>query len=649
MSRSAHERHAAGAVRALGAAVLWAPLWIPIGLSAACAGEPTLPAALFQRELFSLLDGERLELVEHGGDLPPRVELVTPSNAHARQLGTAPAIVLAPPAVLRARLPHDLPPRARLELALALHPDSYAVDSTAAVRLRVALDGVVRAEPVRRAGAAVRPPARAWEEFELDVERGQELELSAEFDGEPCAATRVAFGRLIVTAPVETRRVAASRERPNLVLLVIDTLRADRLGTYGYGRETSPILDALAARGVVFERAFAPSPWTWPSTASLLTGLDPPEHGVLDFTSCWLAGELRTLAEHLRDAGFATAAGSANPLVIAGKNFHRGFDEFHEVHRADAWKVLARVEPWLRARGPERFFLYLHLFEPHAPYEPRSDTHAPWLDGVSAPEGWRRDAVAQILRRRYSGEVIDGRQLERLVEHASDLYDGEIATVDRALGDLVALLTELGVLERTLIAVTSDHGEEFLEHGQYGHTKQLHVESVRVPLILAGPGLEPARFAEPVDLTSLPGTLLECLGVPRGAFPSGPNLLDPRERAAARPIFASTQKGTWIDADGLGRGGVAPTHAVRLGDELLIWRPAHPGDPLGEALRLFDLARDPLEQEDLAARRPERTRALRQLIAEWLAQGAARRPYAVHGGAETIEQLRALGYIDDQD
>jgi arylsulfatase A-like enzyme len=302
--------------------------------------------------------------------------------------------------------------------------------------------------------------------------------------------------------------------RPNLVLIVIDTARADHFSCYGYGKETTPNVDALAARGVRFTEARSLAPWTLPAHMSMFSGLPPRDHG-----ATWAAfsepesaplrelvartfapGEPeRMLAARLRAAGYATLAFSPNPWVAKTKGLGEGFDEFHELWREEERAALARGAPpdalslslsgvtmagvrrALAARDEERpFFLFVNLLDPHFPYEPPEPYRARF-GGTSATvtaiqAGGRRTELAMI-----AGAAPFTR--EELVP----LYDGELATADHFVGELVQTLEREGVFDDTLVIVTSDHGELLGEGGQWSHQLSVGEELLRVPLVLKLP------------------------------------------------------------------------------------------------------------------------------------------------------------------
>ena len=313
------------------------------------------------------------------------------------------------------------------------------------------------------------------------------------------------FGLLEVVTEREVPTGRASSERPNVVVFLVDTLRADRLGAYGCERPTSPHFDAFAARGTLHERAFAASSWTFPSTASILTSLSPPEHGVESHLYCFLAEEHLTMAEIFQDAGWTTAAWVVNPLVRSERDFDQGFETFRESTWTKAGEIVADVKSWLAEHGESRFFLYLHLGDPHE-YRP-SDPYRARFTGT-APDGFSMPEFRRLNEESRAGTLQDDARLRSFVTYMSGLYDGAVAEVDEAFGALLAALEESGHGEDTLVVFTSDHGEAFLEHGLCLARRASYDELVHVPLVIAGPGVpEGERIASPVENRFLAPTL----------------------------------------------------------------------------------------------------------------------------------------------
>lgn len=423
-----------------------------------------------------------------------------------------------------------------------------------------------------------------------------------------------------------------SPERPrNLLLISIDTLRQDRVGAYGYDRPTTPTLDALAARGLVFDEATAPSPWTLPSHVSLLTGLSPQSHGVTDRVR-GIGPGADTMAAWLQDHGYDTAAVVNSVLLGPKRGFARGFGSFDLVVRPHpepaAAEVHRRAIRWLDRERDRPFFLFVHHYDVHSDYAP-AETYRELLVG---PYEGRVNGTTEQLKAARLGKLAltpaDAR-------HLSELYDAEVRQIDDELGRFLGALAERGHLADTAVVVTSDHGEEFLEHGGVLHGATLHGELVRVPLILAGPGIPAGRrVAEPVSLTDVFPTLMGLLGVEAPPYVEGVDLWSNGSLRSPgdRPLFFGTD---WW----LGRPNGAWKRAVQQGGWKLHY--AHPDG----ALELYDLASDPDERRNLAARDPARVDALRALLAPQLGP-ASDSGAPAEASSEETEQLRALGYLE---
>lgn len=458
---------------------------------------------------------------------------------------------------------------------------------------------------------------------------------------------------------------------PNVVLVLIDTLRADHLGCYGYARPTSPRLDAFAREGVLFERAFSQSSWTKPAVASLFTSHYPSTHQTNLETEKLPATET-TLAQLLAQRGFATAAFTGNPWITRDYGFDRGFQRFHAVHDErfasvtlfmpalkrlaqlatgqSAWpynpvKRLVQGDPsttardllvnraafaWLDEAPRQPFFLYLHYMSPHHPYDP-----PPPFDRFVADRA--RRPVTVYPRKSYffftDGEPLS--EPDRLDMVAR--YDGDVAFADGAFGALLDELRRRELLERTLVVVLADHGEEFYDHRNWGHGQSLYNELVHVPLLMRLPGVLPAgvRVGPPAMLVDVVPTVLELVGAPPHAGAAGQSLVAAAGAAPARRPQAY--------AELLYRYGAART-VVDGGDKLIEMRRGDDG-----RRELYDLARDFSERRDRAAQEPARADVLARDLDETRRRAelgrAATTPARV--GAEQAERLQALGYAGE--
>jgi arylsulfatase A-like enzyme len=300
-------------------------------------------------------------------------------------------------------------------------------------------------------------------------------------------------------------------ERPNLLLVSIDTLRADRLGCYGYERDTSPALDRFAREHAVrFARVVAESPWTLPSHVTMLSGLHPLRHGV-NLPEHAPAGEVALLAETLRAAGYATFAFTGGGWISPAWGFGRGFDSFQasELDCADNARKLADQIRSLDTARP--WFAFLHTYEVHCPYDPPEP-----FASMFASE----DAVPIAVAGRCGNPHFNSMSLAPgEVRFLSDRYDGSIRSVDQALGELLDFLEESGVLANTVVVITSDHGDELGDHGSIGHERSLQREVLEIPLFVAAPGIPPRTVPDPVGLVDIVPTVLDLLGI---QGPAGP-------------------------------------------------------------------------------------------------------------------------------
>jgi arylsulfatase A-like enzyme len=410
-----------------------------------------------------------------------------------------------------------------------------------------------------------------------------------------------------------------------VVLVSIDTLRPDHLGAYGYERATSPNLDALARDGVLFESAWAPSPWTLPSHASMLTGLSPYRHGAVARDD-GIRPDVPLLAETLREHGYATVGMVSAPFVSSRHGFDRGFDGFTEAtrRRGNRKTFHADVLRTVRELPREPFFLFVHYFDVHAPYDPPAEFDR-FRKDPSTPRTRRDGRVSQLQRLAASGKIeLDSARRDRLI----DLYDGGILAMDDKLGELLAAV-RARTRGHVVVLVTSDHGEEFLEHGGLMHTRTLYDEVLRVPLVVAGAGVRRgARVGDMVSLLDVTPTVLSLAGVaPEGL--EGRSLHDVLARDGARVP----------DPRPLALLTLAHDHSVALrgmrtpGTKLILDLQHGKGE-------LYDLREDPKESVDLY---PDPAfdpleRALRGLE---IAEGTQlQKP-----DPEVVESLRALGYL----
>jgi arylsulfatase A-like enzyme len=425
-------------------------------------------------------------------------------------------------------------------------------------------------------------------------------------------------------------------ERPSVIIYMVDTLRADHLGAYGYPRSTTPHIDAFAGEATLYLDARANSSWTRPAVASILTGISPDTHGVNGVEDA-LPRAVPTLGELLGKAGYATSAFVTNGNVGRDFGFDRGFDDFvslpedlasPEVHQSSA-RLHEVALAWLREQPPgEPFLLYLHATDPHGPYAPPEPFRTRFAPTVEELEIGGLDSLKRLGS--MSAPVDAG-----TAEDLRALYDAEIAFLDAEFGLLLDELRDLGRLDGTLFVFLSDHGEEFHDHGWWEHGKTLYAEQLDIPLIVRFPGGQGAGvrvegIAEQIDVVP---TVLEAAGVPVPDWVEGSALsATPRRQEGHSTRGLLARDGRHVES--LELGGV----------KLIEYRDyAHPRG-YWPGTQLFDLERDPGESENLADERPVLVGYLRTLLRDQDKRGYRARQVELDDGMK--ERLRALGYLD---
>lgn len=432
---------------------------------------------------------------------------------------------------------------------------------------------------------------------------------------------------------------------PDVVVIVVDTLRADHLTQYGYARDTSPELAEFAAHATRFTAAYSTSSWTQPSVASLFTGLLPFRHGVVK-QSTRLPAELESLPAVLAESGWRTAGFSGNLFISEKTAFDRGFEHFRGhggkvLVYPDVAEMTAWVDGWLElGRGRSApSFVYFQPMNCHGPYrvpaEHRSDLLGREPDRTF---DYNDELMEAILKK---GDVAARERVTpEYLASLTDQYDTAVRYSMDAVAALLAKLREAGHYDDALVIVTSDHGEELFDHGGFGHAYSLFEEVVRIPLWVKLPGqVEGGVIDTAVSLVDLFPTILAATGLEERAGLDGRNLVPLLEGGGeaagfrARPVVMDTR---WK------RRAVAT--AVRLGSMKLIEIESDYSGRENERL-LFDLASDPAEAEDLSEREPETLEALAGALARAIATGEDGVEAESAEGLD-VEVLRALGYVD---
>lgn len=357
----------------------------------------------------------------------------------------------------------------------------------------------------------------------------------------PASAACAALILPVLVAACGEARVATAASRPHVLLICLDTVRADRLAARDRRNpDSTPNLDALAARGVRLSDVSSTSGWTKPSVPSFMTGMWPLQHGVYEgsareregATTDVLPAAATTLAEVLQQAGWSTAAFVQNAQLRTGLGFEQGFDLYRD-EAGDAREITDAALSWLdENQGSEPTFLYLHMLDAHWPYDIPADWAGRYTAGADL--SFLRGAESRELRDAVNdgATVLSPEQLAAL----DGLYDGAIAWIDDQLGRLLDGLDRRGRLEDTLVVVVADHGEEFLEHGRLGHGHGLWENLLSVDWVLAGPGIDAGVHATPSSLIDLPSTILGACGVTR---PEGMAGVDRIARPdGSTPVFA---------------------------------------------------------------------------------------------------------------
>jgi len=573
----------------------------------------------------------------------------------------------------RVVFPVDLPSRPWLDLSIGtVHngPVTFhiAVDTGHGVRRELQKRTVSTPNRWESVPVELGPFARQHVQLILTVE--------AERDGTPAfwgaPVVRNQGGRPHVDGPSPARVAVVGHRAPpqGVILIIADTLRRDHLPPWGYGRQNAPVLSRLAAEGAWFEDNIAQGAWTKVSVSSIITSLYPSTHGINDMPDR-MPVAVTTLAEAYRGAGYATFATSSVPFTGRLTNLHQGVEVLHEAtslpdlgyESKTSRTYVDRLLEWIELHREVPFFAFLHIFDPHSPFEPYHPYDNLWLspqeiarhrkDMENAKEFiesdfFKREGLANPDELKKAG--IDQ---ERFLADQKAWYDSSIRAMDVEIGRLVERLEDLHLVHDTVIAFASDHGEEFLEHGRPFHGFSTYGEMLNVPLVLSWPRALPKGVVvkETVENLDLMPTLLDLSELPLPEEAQGQSLLpllassNPAELGwASRPAFAERHLAPVAFEDDKN-----PTESWAMvdGDWKLIRNGVRPaGRPEFE---LYDHRQDPLNLHDVAAEHPEIVERMAATLEAWHEKALAARVAPDEGSAELspeeLEKLRALGYV----
>lgn len=555
------------------------------------------------------------------------------------------------PLAAKLSFPLELPRDAELVFSTTLLSEHRAPRARVDFRVELSLEGRA-VEVFRREESA--GEESAWRDARIDLGAWGGRSVTLALSTEPASgATSVPWAsrvRPVWGEPsIRTRKTTplGPNERPSFVVLLVDTLRADYLGAYGFEGAISPNLDRLAAESLLFENCFANAPWTKPSIATLFTSLPPAVHGVTGMGKpAWsgeggltqvLPEEAETIAERFQAAGYRTAAFVANPFISPRYGYSQGFEVFER--KAKTEPLLASAREWLAARSQNReepFFLYLHVMDVHGPY------HAPRRDYEAVRRQMDRDGSRTLTAEEYARIPEYLRQTEWVtkeepyrLESWRAKYGAGVHAFDRAVGPFLEELRTSGVLDRAYFVLTADHGEELMEHGGWNHGNSLYDHQLHVPLLIRKPLAEDAgrRVGSLVSLIDLMPTLsaLGRVDVPAGTLGRDfSGILRGAGGEGAAAVFASAVNEK------------PRVSSVRTLDHKLIW------DEERDSLELYDVVADPKECRDLGAQDASSVARMKTYLRGELERNRARgslSPEAIPIDEELRDRLKALGYV----
>ena len=442
------------------------------------------------------------------------------------------------------------------------------------------------------------------------------------------------------------RRQTISSSKPNILILVVDALRADRLGCYGYERATSPYIDLFSKDALFFESCYSTSPWTKTAVGSLFTSLYPSQHGAFFFHSR-LPDKRLTLAEVFKNRGYDTLAFQTNPIITRDYNFDQGFSSYSDLTFERAEHVNAQIFSRLRKKR-KPFFAYMHFMETHLPYEPPPEYYS-LFETDKGPFGisGTQDAFQTRLLNELGLSDKDKR-------YFSNLYDGEIRYFDDRFKELIVFLKEYKLYDNTIIVLTSDHGEEFWDHGGLEHGHTLYNELLHIPLMIKPAGPPSGKIMEqPAQIVDIYPTLLHLAGLECPDSVEGVSLVSPSENEKRPLYFEGLLRGA--ESKGILRGGIKLIENTGVMNPYALeyiegFKKTHSAKDMNP-FELFDLSGDPGEKNNKFLAEKNAATELRALLFRYktavfpLGTDSQKDKSGRKQMEKTRDNLRSLGYI----
>lgn len=533
----------------------------------------------------------------------------------------------------------DVPPRASLRLAIAVA--TLDNEHWSPVRFRVLADTGDERD-ILFTETVARRDRNLWlsKEIDLSARSGSPLRLTLETRARAAGESASAYSETLV--PLWGNPVLVSAdccgERPRIVLISIDCLRADHVGAYGYERDTTPHIDAFAENAVLFETAVSTAPMTLPSHTSMFTGLFPSRHDGSKWAK--IASTTPYLPEILSRAGYQTDALVTGAYLSQDYGFERGFDFYQMDYPAPAAETVDQAIELLRlGRGADQF-LFLHLIDAHWPYEPPEEL----LDRFVA----QASDIAPLLRK-----IVDNvpPSSPKEIEQVVALYDSEIVSADAALGRFFETMKNMGIYDSSLIIVTADHGEAFYDRGHWQHSQTLHEELIRIPLIVKWPGASPrSRVRTQVSQVDIFPTVLSAAGLTPPTS-DGIDLLEfVKNSAEAKERRSVISENAWRSPVGWARKISIRTEKQKYIVTLSAPTGVEPTEDHLEHEELYDLLADPDERSNLLEGSDVDVEPFRRELANYLRETrtmrASRQSETIVEDETTLERLRSLGYIN---